>query len=181
MKVVPTAIPDVLVLEPQVFRDERGFFIETFNAQRFSSLTGLNVEFVQDNQSQSHKHVLRGLHYQIEHPQGKLVRVAAGRVLDVAVDLRRSSANFGRWVSMELSADNHRQLWVPPGFAHGFVVLSDAADFLYKTTDYYYPAGERTIRWDDPDLAIDWQLDGFPVLNEKDRAAQLLCDADTFP
>jgi dTDP-4-dehydrorhamnose 3,5-epimerase len=181
MKITPTALPGVLVLEPRVFHDERGYFLESFNAQEFARLTGLRVEFVQDNHSHSLKRVLRGLHYQVERPQGKLVRVVAGRVLDVAVDLRRSSPAFGRWVSEELSAENHRQLWVPPGFAHGYVVLSESADFLYKTTDYYHPAGERAIRWSDADLAIDWRLDGPPVLNAKDRDAGPFRTAETYP
>jgi dTDP-4-dehydrorhamnose 3,5-epimerase len=179
--VTPTAIPDVLVLEPRVFGDARGFFFESYNARDFAQATGLQVEFVQDNHSQSARGVLRGLHYQIAHAQGKLVRVVHGEVFDVAVDLRRSSPTFGRWVGERLSADSHKQLWVPPGFAHGFVVLSESAGFLYKTTDYWYPEHERSLRWDDPDLGIDWPLDGLqPLLAAKDAAAPLLREAEVF-
>ena len=178
--VIPTAIPQVLVLEPKVFGDARGFFFESFNARDFAEATGLNVEFVQDNHSRSAKGVLRGLHYQIQHAQGKLVRVVEGEVFDVAVDLRRSSSTFGRWVGERLSADNHRQLWVPPGFAHGFVVLSEQAQFLYKTTDYWYPEHERSLRWNDPSLGIEWPLDGQPLLAAKDAEAALLRDAEVF-
>ncbi len=179
--VTPTAIPDVLVLEPRVFGDARGFFFESYNARDFAQATGLQVEFVQDNHSQSARGVLRGLHYQIAHAQGKLVRVVHGEVFDVAVDLRRSSPTFGRWVGERLSADKHKQLWVPPGFAHGFVVLSESAGFLYKTTDYWYPEHERSLRWDDPDLGIDWPLDGLqPLLAAKDAAAPLLREAEVF-
>ena len=153
--VTPTQIPELLVLEPKVFGDARGFFYESFNARDFAQATGLDVHFVQDNHSKSAKGVLRGLHYQIQHPQGKLVRVVQGEVFDVALDMRKSSATCGQWVGMHLSADNHRQLWVPPGFAHGFVVLSDTAEFLYKTTDYWYPEHERSLRWDDPSVGID--------------------------
>lgn len=181
MKVIATALPEVLILEPKVFGDERGFFYESFNAKAFAEATGLQREFVQDNHSRSQRGVLRGLHYQIEQAQGKLVRVTVGEVLDVAVDIRRSSANFGKWVGVRLSAENKRQLWVPEGFAHGFVVLSDYAEFLYKTTDYYAPAHERSIRWDDPSLAIDWQLDGTPQLSAKDLAGLSLLDAELFP
>ena len=179
--VTPTAIPDVLVLEPRVFGDARGFFLESYNARDFAQATGLQVEFVQDNHSQSARGVLRGLHYQIAHAQGKLVRVVHGEVFDVAVDLRRSSPTFGRWVGERLSADKHKQLWVPPGFAHGFVVLSESAGFLYKTTDYWYPEHERSLRWDDPDLGIDWPLGGLqPLLAAKDAAAPLLREAEVF-
>ncbi|MBV7477858.1 dTDP-4-dehydrorhamnose 3,5-epimerase [Pseudomonas sp. PDM31] len=181
MNVVTTDLPGVLILEPRVFGDERGFFYESFNAKAFEQATGENIQFVQDNHSRSQKGVLRGLHYQLENTQGKLVRVTHGEVLDVAVDLRRSSPNFGKWVAVRLSADNHRQLWVPEGFAHGFVVLSESAEFLYKTTDYYNPSAERSIRWDDPDLAIDWQLAQTPQLSAKDQAATFFKDADVFP
>lgn len=181
MKVTATELPDVLIIEPKVFGDERGFFYESFNARAFAQATGLNVQFVQDNHSRSQKGVLRGLHYQLEHAQGKLVRVTAGEVLDVAVDIRRSSPNFGKWASVRLSADNSRQLWIPPGFAHGFVVLSDYAEFLYKTTDYYTPAAERCIRWDDAELNIDWQLNGTPTLSAKDQNGKSLKEADLFP
>jgi len=180
MKVTQTAIADVLLLEPEVFGDQRGFFFESYNARLFKRDTGLEVTFVQDNHSRSSRHVLRGLHYQIRHAQGKLVRVILGRVRDVAVDLRRSSPTFGRWVSEELSAENQWQLWIPAGFAHGFVVLSDVADFLYKTTDYYDRDAERTIMWNDPDLAIDWRLDQEPVVAKKDSAGARFRDAETF-
>ena len=178
--VTPTAIPDVLLLEPKVFGDARGFFFESFNARDFAQATGLKVDFVQDNHSKSGHGVLRGLHYQIRHPQGKLVRVVQGEVFDVAVDLRRASPTFGRWVGERLSAENHRQLWIPPGFAHGFVVLSDSAEFLYKTTDYWFPEHERSLRWNDPALAIDWRVQGQPLLAAKDAAAPLLRDAEVF-
>lgn len=181
MKVIPTDLPGVLVIEPKVFGDERGFFYESFNAKAFADATGLNQPFVQDNHSRSARNVLRGLHYQIEHSQGKLVRVIAGEVLDVAVDIRRGSPNFGRWASVRLSAENNRQLWIPEGFAHGFVVLSDFAEFLYKTTDYYTPSAERCIRWDDPTLAIDWQLQEPPTLSAKDQNGKSLKEADLFP
>lgn len=180
MKVTPTAIADVLLIEPQVYGDERGFFFESYNARAFRQATGLDVSFVQDNHSRSAKGVLRGLHYQIRQPQGKLVRVVRGSVYDVAVDLRRSSPTFGCWVGVELSEHNHRQLWVPPGFAHGFVVTSDSADFLYKTTDYYAPEHERCIAWDDPALGIAWPLDGVPQLSAKDRAGLPLAQAETY-
>ena len=170
MKVTSTALPEVLILEPRVFGDARGFFTESYNARAFAEATGLrDVEFVQDNHSRSARGVLRGLHYQLRQPQGKLVRVAAGAVFDVAVDIRRDSPNFGQWASAVLSAENRRQLWIPPGFAHGFLVLSDSAEFLYKTTDYYAPALERCIRWDDPALAIAWPLSAPPVLSAKDQ------------
>ncbi|WP_350649242.1 dTDP-4-dehydrorhamnose 3,5-epimerase [Pseudomonas sp. HY13-MNA-CIBAN-0226] len=180
MNVIATDLPGVLIIEPKVFGDERGFFYESFNARAFEEATGLDTRFVQDNHSRSQKGVLRGLHYQLENTQGKLVRVTAGEVLDVAVDIRRCSPHFGKWVAVRLSAENHRQLWVPQGFAHGFLVLSESAEFLYKTTDYYTPSAERSIRWDDPDLAIDWQLDGAPQLSAKDQAAMFLKDAEVF-
>jgi dTDP-4-dehydrorhamnose 3,5-epimerase len=181
MKVIETDLPGVLIIEPKVFGDERGFFYESFNAKAFEEATGLNTSFVQDNHSRSQKGVLRGLHYQLENTQGKLVRVTVGEVLDVAVDIRRSSAHFGQWVAMRLSAENNQQLWVPEGFAHGFVVLSDVAEFLYKTTDYYTPSAERIIRWDDPSLAIDWQLEETPQLSAKDQNGKSLLEADLFP
>ncbi len=182
MKMTATALPEVLILEPQVFGDERGFFYESFNARRFAEVTGLTREFVQDNHSRSARGVLRGLHYQLQQAQGKLMRVSAGEVYDVSVDIRRSSPNFGKWVGVHLSAENKRQLWVPEGFAHGFLVLSDYAEFLYKTTDYYAPAHERCIRWDDPQLAIDWPLNGLPPqLSAKDRQGLSLQEAETFP
>ncbi|GLK89954.1 dTDP-4-dehydrorhamnose 3,5-epimerase [Pseudomonas turukhanskensis] len=181
MKVIATTLPDVLIIEPKVFGDERGFFYESFNAQAFRAATGVDCQFVQDNHSRSQQGVLRGLHYQIEQAQGKLVRVSAGLVLDIAVDIRRSSPTCGQWVAVELSAENKRQLWVPAGFAHGFVVLSEFAEFLYKTTDYYAPAHERCIRWDDPTLAIDWQLSGAPQLSAKDQAGALYKEAELFP
>ena len=179
MKVTATAIPDVLSIEPQVFGDARGYFFESFNARTMAD-AGIDATFVQDNQSRSARNVLRGLHYQIEHPQGKLVRVIAGEVFDIAVDLRRSSPTFGSWVGDRLSADNKRMLWVPPGFAHGFVVLSAFAEFFYKTTDYWYPQHERTLKWDDPAMAIDWQFTGEPVLAAKDLAGLPLSHAETY-
>ena len=181
MNVVTTDLPGVLIIEPKVFGDERGFFYESFNARAFKEATGLETNFVQDNHSRSQKGVLRGLHYQLENTQGKLVRVTTGEVLDVAVDIRRSSPHFGKWVAVRLSATNHRQMWVPEGFAHGFVVLSEFAEFLYKTTDYYTPSAERCIRWDDPELAIDWELQGAPILSAKDQAGSALREADLFP
>jgi dTDP-4-dehydrorhamnose 3,5-epimerase len=181
MNVVTTDLPGVLIIEPKVFGDERGFFYESFNAKAFKEATDVDTQFVQDNHSRSQKGVLRGLHYQLENTQGKLVRTCAGEILDVAVDVRRSSPHFGQWVAVRLSAQNNRQLWVPKGFAHGFVVLSDFAEVLYKTTDYYTPSAERSIRWDDPDLAIDWQLDMAPQLSAKDQAGAFLKDADVFP
>ncbi|KPA99831.1 dTDP-4-dehydrorhamnose 3,5-epimerase [Pseudomonas asplenii] len=180
MKATATRLPGVVILEPKVFGDERGYFYESFNARAFQEATGLNPNFVQDNHSRSQKGVLRGLHYQMQNTQGKLVRVIAGEVLDVAVDIRRSSAHFGQWVGVRLSGENHRQLWVPEGFAHGFVVLSDYAEFLYKTTDYYTPSAERTLRWDDPTLAIDWEFEGVPQLSAKDQNGKLLHEADLF-
>ena len=179
MNLIPTAIPDVLLLEPRVFGDERGFFLESWNKRTFAEL-GITADFVQDNHSRSQKNVLRGLHYQIEHAQGKLVRVTAGEVYDVAVDLRRSSPTFGQWVSFTLSAANKRMAWIPPGFAHGFLVTSDSAEFLYKTTDYYSPAHERTLLWNDPQLAIPWPLDGEPLLAAKDKAGTPLALAASF-
>jgi len=182
MQVTPTAIPDVLLLEPKVFGDERGFFFESFNERRFTEAVGQMVSFVQDNHSRSRRGVLRGLHYQLPpHAQGKLVRVTTGEVFDVAVDLRRGSPTFGKWVGEVLSAQNHRQLWIPPGFAHAFLVLSETADFLYKTTDYYAPSAERCIRWDDPTLAITWPFDGAPSLSPKDAQGVDLTAADLFP
>lgn len=180
MKALATAIPDVLVIEPAVFGDARGFFFESWNRKAFSALVGRDVDFVQDNHSASARHVLRGLHYQVRQAQGKLVRVVAGEVFDVAVDLRRSSPTFGRSVCEVLSADNRRMMWVPPGFAHGFLVLSERAEFLYKTTDYYAPEHERTLLWNDPALGIEWPLAGPPVLKPKDAAGAPLAAAETF-
>lgn len=180
MKATPLAIPDVILFEPKVFGDDRGFFFESFNQAKFEEAVGRPVSFVQDNHSKSTKGVLRGLHYQIQQPQGKLVRVSQGEVFDVAVDLRKSSPTFGKWVGAHLSAENKAQLWVPEGFGHGFVVLSDTAEFLYKTTDYYAPAFERSILWNDQDLAIDWTTDLAPVLSAKDQAASTLKAADLF-
>lgn len=180
MKVIPTAIPDVLLIEPRVFGDERGFFFESFNARNFAEQTGVTLDFVQDNHSRSAKNVLRGLHYQIKQPQGKLVRVVMGEVFDVAVDVRKNSPTFGQWVGFNLSAENKRMAWIPPGFAHGFVVLSDFAEFLYKTTDYWSPEHERCILWNDPALAIDWQTREAPQLSAKDREGRLLADAEVF-
>jgi dTDP-4-dehydrorhamnose 3,5-epimerase len=180
MKVTPTALPEVLLLEPKVHGDERGFFFESYNRRALAD-AGLDAQFVQDNHSRSARNVLRGLHYQIEHAQGKLVRVVAGEVFDVAVDLRRSSPRFGRWSAAMLSAENRRMLWVPPGFAHGFLVVSDAAEFLYKTTDYWYPEHERTLLWSDPALGIQWPLQGPPVVASKDAAGRTLAQADVYP
>ena len=181
MKATRLAISEVVLIEPKVFGDARGFFFESFNQKAFNEATGTNHQFVQDNHSRSAKGVLRGLHYQIQQPQGKLVRVVRGAVIDVAVDIRKSSPTFGQWVAEELSEDNHRQLWVPPGFAHGFVVLSEMAEFLYKTTDYYAPAFERCIAWDDPTLAIDWKLSGRqPLLSAKDAQGLPLATAELF-
>jgi dTDP-4-dehydrorhamnose 3,5-epimerase len=180
MKVTAASIPDVLLIEPKVFGDERGFFYESFNQQAWYEATGLNTVFVQDNHSRSVKNVLRGLHYQIHHPQGKLVRVVAGEVFDVAVDIRRSSMTFGKWVGVTLSAENKRQMWIPAGFAHGFLVVSSCAEFLYKTTDYWYPEYERCIAWNDPDLAIDWPLEGEALLAGKDAAGLRLTSAELF-
>lgn len=182
MKITPTSIEGVLILEPRVFGDERGFFLESFNQKVFDDAVGHEVRFVQDNHSRSTKGVLRGLHYQLPpHAQGKLVRVAQGSVFDVAVDLRRSSPSFGHWVGVELSGQNHRQLWLPPGMAHGFLVTSDSADFLYKTTGCYAPQAEGCVRWDDPAIGIKWpELDGAPVLSTKDAAAPRMAEASTF-
>jgi len=180
MHITRTAIPDLLIIEPKVFGDDRGFFYESFNERLFRQLSGTTARFVQDNHSKSAKNVLRGLHYQIQQAQGKLVRVVAGSVFDVAVDVRRASATFGQWVGVELSAENRRQLWIPEGFAHGFVVTSESAEFLYKTTDYWAPEFERSIRWDDPAIGIDWRLDGAPLLSGKDRDGVLLADAEVF-
>jgi len=180
MKITSTALPDVLLIEPKVFGDDRGFFFESFNLRVFQEATGLAPTFVQDNHSRSARNVLRGLHYQVKQPQGKLVRVVAGEVFDVAVDIRQGSPTFGLWVGDILSADNKKQLWIPPGFAHGFLVLSESAEFLYKTTDYWAPEHERCIRWDDPQLAIAWPLQGRPILAAKDAAGLPLAQAD-FP
>ena len=180
MKVTPTAIPDVLILEPDVFGDARGFFMESFNARKFAEATGIDTPFVQDNHSRSARGVLRGLHYQIRQPQGKLVRVVRGEVFDVAVDLRRASPTFGAWSGVVLSEENNRQLWVPPGFGHGFLVTSESADFLYKTTDYYAPEHERSVMWNDPAIGIEWPLDGAPLLSAKDKAGVLLAEAEVF-
>jgi dTDP-4-dehydrorhamnose 3,5-epimerase len=181
MKTITTAIANVLIIEPRVFGDSRGFFFESFNQKAFNQVTGLEVNFVQDNHSRSTKGVLRGLHYQIEQPQGKLVRVVRGAVFDVAVDLRKSSSTFGKWVGAELTEENHRQMWVPPGFAHGFLTLSETADFLYKTTDYYAPQFERCIAWDDGAIAVAWPSAGItPQLSVKDQAGALLADAQVF-
>ena len=179
MKVTPTALPDVLLIEPRVFGDDRGFFFESWNRRAFAA-AGVDRDFVQDNHSRSRRGVLRGLHYQIEHAQGKLVRVSEGEVFDVAVDLRRSSPSFGRNVGCVLSAANRRMLWIPPGFAHGFVVLSENAEFLYKATDYWFPEHERTLLWSDPALRIEWPLTGEPTLAAKDAAGRLLADADAY-
>lgn len=178
--ITPTDLPEVLIFEPKVFGDHRGFFFESFNQRDFEKLTGLNVQFVQDNHSRSAQGVLRGLHYQIQHPQGKLVRVTVGEVFDVSVDLRRSSPTFGKWTGVTLSAENNRQLWIPPGFGHGFVVTSEYAEFLYKTTDYWHPEHERSLLWNDPALGIKWPLAGEPKLAAKDIAGKPLAQADTF-
>lgn len=180
MKAIPQSIPDVLILEPRVLADERGFFFESFNQREFEASTGLGRRFVQDNHSRSARGVLRGLHYQVEQAQGKLVRVCAGEIFDVAVDLRRSSPTFGKWVGAVLSADNRRQQWIPEGFAHGFLALSEHAEVLYKTTDYYAPQHERCVRWDDPALAIAWPFQQAPLLSAKDRNGASLEDAETF-
>lgn len=180
LQVIPTSLPEVLILEPRVFGDSRGFFFESFNQRDFEEATGQRCVFVQDNHSRSARNVLRGLHYQIQHSQGKLVRVVAGEVFDVAVDMRKSSPNFGKWVGVTLSAENKRQLWVPEGFAHGFVVTSDEAEFLYKVTDYWHPDHERSLIWNDPDVGIEWPIDGSPVLAAKDAEGKRLADADLF-
>jgi len=181
VKAIPTAIRDVLVIEPRVFADARGFFFESWNRRAFAEAVGRDVEFVQDNHSASERNVLRGLHYQVRRAQGKLVRVVAGEVYDVVVDLRRSSPTFGKWVGERLSAENRRMLWVPPGLAHGFLVLSERAEFLYKTTEYYAPEHERSLLWNDPALGIDWPLDGEALLKPKDAAGTPLAQAETFP
>ena len=180
MKVVQTEIPDVLIFEPRVFGDERGFFLESWNAREFDNAVGAKVQFVQDNHSRSRRGVLRGLHYQVKQSQGKLVRVARGRAFDAAVDLRKSSATFGQWVGTELSEDNHRQFWIPPGFAHGFLVLSECADFIYKATDYYAPEHERCLIWNDPTVGINWPANAEPILSAKDRAGLPLRDVEVF-
>jgi len=181
MKINRTEIPDVLIIEPQVFGDDRGFFFETYNEKALAAKTGITARFVQDNHSRSAQNVLRGLHYQIQQTQGKLVRVTVGEIFDVAVDLRKSAVTFGEWVGMFLSADNNHQIWVPPGFAHGFLVVSEWAEVLYKTTNFYAPQYERTILWDDPDLDIAWPLQAEPVLSKKDQAGQLFRAAEVFP
>ena len=180
MKVTPTKIPEVLIIEPSVFGDDRGFFFESFNQQAFNDAIGQNVQFVQDNHSRSTKGVLRGLHYQIQQPQAKLVRVIQGTIYDVAVDLRKSSATFGQWVGTELSDDNHRQIWVPAGFSHGFVVLSESADVLYKASDYYAPKHERCLAWNDTNIGIRWPISNEPILSEKDRQGKLLVNTECF-
>ena len=180
MKIIHTAIPGLLVIEPKVFGDDRGFFFESFNRKKFAELTGRDVDFVQDNHSRSVKNVLRGLHYQIQHPQGKLVRVVQGAVLDVVVDIRRTSPTFGRHVAQELSADNKLMMWIPAGFAHGFSVLTETAEFLYKTTDYWFPEHERCIRWNDPVLAINWKQQATPIVSAKDAQGKSLSEAELF-
>ncbi len=180
MKVTPTRIPEVFIVEPQVFGDQRGFFFESFNQRDWEKETGLKTVFVQDNHSRSTKGVLRGLHYQIKHAQGKLVRVLVGEVFDVAVDIRRSSPTFGQWVGVKLSAENKKQLWVPAGFAHGFAVLSDEAEFLYRTTDYWAPEYERGIKWDDPTIGVDWPVDFTPILSEKDEKGVAFAEAEVY-
>ncbi|NRR31600.1 dTDP-4-dehydrorhamnose 3,5-epimerase [Oxalobacteraceae bacterium] len=180
MNVITTPLEGLLLIEPKVFGDERGFFYESFNARRFAELTGVQTEFLQDNHSRSARNVLRGLHYQIQQAQGKLVRVTSGAVFDVAVDLRKSSPTFGQWYGLELSAENKRQLWIPAGFAHGFVVTSESAEFLYKTTDYWAPEFERSILWNDPAIGIEWPLEAAPLLSGKDQAGSLLANAEVF-
>jgi len=181
MKLIPTSIPDVQIIEPTIYSDHRGWFYESFNQQKFAELVNTHVQFVQDNHSLSYKNTLRGLHYQLIRPQGKLVRVLSGEILDIAVDIRRSSPYFAKYVAYKLSAENKHQLWIPVGFAHGFLALTETAEVMYKTTDYYYPQGDRAILWCDQDLAIDWQIDSEPVMSEKDRCAKLLRDAELFP
>ncbi len=181
MKTTETSLPGVFVIEPAVFGDQRGFFLESYNRRKFAEMTGFDGDFVQDNHSKSSKSVLRGLHYQVQQAQGKLVRVVRGEVFDVVVDVRRASPNFGRWSGVTLSEDNKRMVWIPPGFAHGFFVTSETCEFLYKTTDYWAPQHERSIRWDDPALKIEWPLDGSPILSDKDRNAPLLADAEVYP
>jgi dTDP-4-dehydrorhamnose 3,5-epimerase len=180
MQVIPTELPDVLILEPRVFGDDRGFFFEGFNQQAFTEKTGTSVTFVQDNHSRSTQHVLRGLHYQIQQPQGKLVRTLTGSIFDVVVDIRKTSPTFGKWIGCLLSAENKRQIWVPAGFAHGFLVVSDAAEVLYKTTDYYAPQHERCILWNDPDIAISWPMTADPILSAKDQVGVSLKEAEVF-
>lgn len=180
MKVIETQLPGPLIMEPRVFGDSRGFFMESYNVRSFAEQAGLDAAFVQDNHSRSARGVLRGLHYQIRQPQGKLVRVVRGAVFDVAVDMRRSSPTFGQWAGCELTEDNHRQFWIPPGFAHGFLVLSELADFLYKTTDYYAPEHERCLAWNDPTVAVDWPLTGEPLLSGKDRVGRTLDECEAF-
>ncbi|MDP5338352.1 MAG: dTDP-4-dehydrorhamnose 3,5-epimerase [Nodularia sp. (in: cyanobacteria)] len=180
MKLIPTEIPDVFLIEPQVFADSRGFFLESYNQQKFTDKLGISVNFVQDNHSASQQNVLRGLHYQIIQPQGKLVRAVVGTIFDVAVDIRKNSPTFGKWVGDELSADNKRQLWIPPGFAHGFLVLSETAEVIYKTTDYYAPQGDRTILWNDPDLGINWPIKQPPILSDKDNNGQAFKTAEVY-
>jgi dTDP-4-dehydrorhamnose 3,5-epimerase len=181
IQVTPTALPEVKIIEPTVFGDTRGFFFESFNLREFHENVARGFEFVQDNHSRSTRGVLRGLHYQIQHPQGKLVRVVSGQVFDVAVDLRISSPLFGKWTGTMLSADNHRQLWIPPGFAHGFIVISEEAEFVYKTTDFWFPEYERSLLWCDPEVDIDWPIEFEPVLAPKDAAGKLLYEAECFP
>jgi dTDP-4-dehydrorhamnose 3,5-epimerase len=180
VNIISTEIPDILLIEPQIFGDNRGFFFESYNQEKFTQKTGIALNFVQDNHSSSKQDVLRGLHYQLIQPQGKLVRVVTGSIFDVGVDIRKNSPTFGQWVGYELSAANKRQLWIPAGFAHGFVVRSEVAEVLYKTTDYYAPGGDRTIIWNDPDLAIDWQIATPPILSAKDQAGKAFRDADVF-
>ncbi len=180
MTIIPSAIPDALIIEPKVFGDDRGFFYVSFNDREFAEKTGVKTNFVQDNHSRSAKNVLRGLHYQIQQPQGKLVRAVVGEVYDVIVDIRKSSPYFGQWVGVSLSAENKRQLWVPPGFAHGFLVLSDFAEVLYKTTDYYAPDYERSLLWNDPDIGIDWPFAALPILSAKDQAGKTVKNAELF-
>ena len=181
MKAMSTDLPEVLMLEPRIFSDHRGCFYESWNARVFAAITGRAVEFVQDNHSCSVRNALRGIHYQVVHPQGKLVRVTSGSVLDVAVDLRRSSLTFGRWIAVELSAENSRQLWIPPGFGHGYLVRSESATLVYKTTEYWMPEHDRSVRWNDPELGIEWGIEGSPILSTKDAEAPLLVDAELLP
>lgn len=181
MKIVETRLLGLVVLEPKVFADNRGYFLESYNQRTFASAVGVTDPFVQDNHSASHRNILRGLHYQIQRPQGKLVRVVVGSVFDVAVDLRRSSPTFGRWDGVELSADNKRMVWVPKGFAHGFIVLSESAEVIYKTTEFYAPEHERTLMWNDPDVGVRWPADSTPILSSKDSAGRVLKDAEVFP
>ncbi|MBZ8180067.1 dTDP-4-dehydrorhamnose 3,5-epimerase [Oscillatoria salina] len=181
MKVIPTEIPEILIIEPQIFGDDRGFFYESYNQQVFAEKTGISPNFVQDNHSRSRQNVLRGLHYQIQQPQGKLIRAVIGEIFDVAVDIRQTSPTFGQWISCILSAENKRQLWIPPGFAHGFLVISEIAEVLYKTTEYYAPEHERTILWNDPELNINWSLSDSPIISAKDRAGKPFKNAEFYP